>query len=78
MNLRRGLFRIWIVLTLTYWVFGFAYDAEALLLKLHHGQWVHLLIAIAMALGVPLIVLGLGSAIFGIADGFRPDKKNSG
>jgi hypothetical protein len=66
--MRRSLFRIWLGLTVAYWVVGTAHDANLLLLKLHYRDWTYLLLAAIMAFGVPLAVLGLGRAILWIAD----------
>jgi hypothetical protein len=74
MNVRRGLFRIWIVLTVVYVIWGFIDSAEGIYWKFHisaQGRWLLLAIAVAMAVGVPLLVLGIGWAFFWIADGFR-------
>ena len=75
MNARRGFFRIWIVLAVVYVIWGVIDSAEGIYWKFHvsaQGRWLHLAIAVAMAVGVPLLVLGIGWASFWIADGFRP------
>jgi hypothetical protein len=74
MNVRRGLFRIWIVLTVVYVIWGVIASAEGIYWKFHisaQGRWLHLAIAVAMAVGVPLLALGTGGAFFWIADGLR-------
>jgi hypothetical protein len=74
MNVRRGLFRIWIAVTAVYVIWGIIDSAEGIYWKFHisaQGRWLHLAIAVAMAVGVPLLVLGIGWAFFWIADGFR-------
>jgi hypothetical protein len=65
MKVRRGLFRIWIVLTALYVIWGIIDGAEGIYWKFHvsaQGRWLHLAIAVAMAVGVPLLVLGIGWA----------------
>lgn len=74
MNARRGLFRIWIVLTAVYVIWGTIDSAGGIYWKFHvsaQGRWLHLAIAIAMAAGVPLLVLGIGWVFFWIVDAFR-------
>jgi hypothetical protein len=71
MNIRRGLFLVWIVLTIAYEVFGFIDSAPRIILKFHlaaQGRWLLLAMAIAMAVGIPLFVLGLGRALFWLSD----------
>jgi hypothetical protein len=73
-NVRHGLFRIWIVLTVVYVIWGIIDSAGGIYWKFHvsaQGRWLHLAIAVAMAVGAPLLVLGIGWAFFWIADAFR-------
>jgi hypothetical protein len=71
MNVPRGLFQVWILLTIAYEVLGFINSAPRIVLKFQlaaDGRWLLLAMAIAMAAGVPLLVLGLGRALFWMFD----------
>jgi hypothetical protein len=73
MSLRRKLFRVWCGFTVVFWLLGiFAGDGSLIVLKFQNGGWraafVHLAITLVLALGVPLIVLLLGRAVFWIGD----------
>jgi hypothetical protein len=71
MRVRHGLFQVWIVLTGAYEVLGLIDSAPRIIAKFQlaaQGRWLLLAMAIAMAVGVPLFVLGLGRALFWMSD----------
>jgi hypothetical protein len=71
MSIRHGLFQVWIVLTDAYEVLGFIDGAPRIILKFQlaaQGRWLLLAMATAMAVAVPLFVLGLGRALFWMSD----------
>jgi hypothetical protein len=74
MNARRRLFRTWIFLTIIYEISGIINSADSIYMKFHlgaQGRWLHLVIAVTMAVGVPAFVLGLGWMLFWIVDGIQ-------
>jgi hypothetical protein len=82
MNIRRGLWRLWLVLTVA-WL-GFAIwttpDLQTCLFRIGSGQWCDhwtthdYLAAVGVLFGGPVALLVLGCAVFWITSGFKEPK----
>jgi hypothetical protein len=75
MDLRRKLFWIWCGVTIIFWLSGILDgDGSRIALKFQVGGWragyLHLAIALVVAVGIPLMVLLFGRAAFWIRDQF--------
>lgn len=92
MNVRRGLFRLWIIFACCFvfltiiaffpdlrLAFG-SFDPDAFLEGKYDqlpGAWNLALWAVGIAIGIPLAVLGLGRVLLWASEGFGDSKRNS-
>jgi hypothetical protein len=71
---RQNLFRVWMVVTIGYWVTAGLYE----IFHVHQGAhpWIQAGLGLIVALGLPSAVLVVGHAAFRLVERFRAPRTN--
>jgi hypothetical protein len=79
MKIKQLLFRIWLGLAVIYSTLGLVYDGPGIALKFQTGssiRWIHLGLAVAVAITVPLATLLIGRTCIWIAEQLYTGRSN--